>query len=104
MLPGISNFTCEIARPPRHFPSSQRFLADLAAVDHSSSDAEDSSRSRVRQLALAWRAEAGSRALADGHGEGDAVTAQLGARKGGGGARHLGLLFRRSLRQVWERE
>ncbi|KAL6779155.1 hypothetical protein ACKKBF_B18545 [Auxenochlorella protothecoides x Auxenochlorella symbiontica] len=95
----LSYFDAQGHRCPKHYNPAE-FLADLAAVDHSSPDAEDSSRSRVRQLALAWRAEAGSRALGDGHGEGDAVPARLGARKGGGGARHLGLLFRRSLRQV----
>ncbi|EFN58398.1 hypothetical protein CHLNCDRAFT_56833 [Chlorella variabilis] len=91
---------------PEHFNPAE-WLADLVAVDHSSTEAEAASRERLQQLAAAWRkvdAEAGEGG--GGGGDGAAAAAAAGAVVAApaspacGLRTQVSLLFRRSLRQV----
>lgn len=89
---GSLGHTC----PEHHNPA--EFLADLAAIDHTSPEAEEASKARITKLAAAWKSTASSSPSGALVAQGPASLYEPESPIGLG--RQFALLFKRSWRQV----
>ena len=87
---------------PDHFNPAEH-LADLVAIDHSNPEREGETKQRVDELAAAWKAHSSAKAAEDVEGTSTVLTssdASISHKPGCSLRRQVGLLLRRSWRQV----